>query len=378
MVAANPQEPAEQSLGHGGVGLDNSPGDEIQTSLRRGRFAGDTLSFEPTSGAVMQGVTVVVCTHGRAVSLRRLLDSIAGQARRPDSLIIVDASSDDRSERVIVQHPTPELLADDVVYVRVSGSRRGLTRQRNFALRLARTDLVAFFDDDTVLLPGCLGEMERPLRLTERVVGVAGYIENEPRRPTPRWWLRLRARVVPSLQPGRYFRSGTSTPWGFLPPTTGWIEGDWLPGCASMWRTAAARDVGFNEGFVRYCSGEDLEFSLRMKEKGRLVVAGRARLLHLQDPGGRLDPFELGFMTVRNHYYIHRHCVADRTWLDAAWFQYGCVVDALWQAISLLLPGERRVRWGYLKGYSAGMLSMLVRPPALERKGPDRERRTVA
>ena len=44
-----------------------------------------------------------------------------------------------------------------------------------------------------------------------------------------------------------------------------------------MWRTAAARDVGFNEGFVRYCSGEDLEFSLRMKDKGRLVVIGSMR-----------------------------------------------------------------------------------------------------
>jgi glycosyltransferase involved in cell wall biosynthesis len=326
----------------------------------------------------MPGVTVVVCTYGRAGPLRRLLDSIARQGRRPDWLIIVDASSDDRSERVIVQYPTPDLLADDVVYVRVSGSRRGLTRQRNVGLNLARTDLVAFFDDDTVLLPGCLGEMERPLRLSEGVVGVAAYIENEPRRPTPRWWLRLRARVVPNLQPGRYFRSGASIPWGFLPPTTECIEGDWLPGGASMWRTAAARDVGFNEGFVRYCSGEDLEFSLRMKGKGRLVVAGMARLLHLKEPGGRLDAFELGFMSVRNHYYIHRHCVADRTWLDAAWFQYACVVDVLWQVVSLLRPGDRRVRWEYLKGYSAGMLSVLVRPPALERKRPDREERTVA
>jgi GT2 family glycosyltransferase len=323
-------------------------------------------------------VTVVVCTCSRADPLQRLLDSIAGQARRPDSLIIVDASSDSRSEGVINQYPTPELLADDIVYVRVSGSRRGLTRQRNIGLRLARTDLVAFFDDDIVLLPGCLGEMERPLRMSEGIVGVAAYIENEPRRPPPRWWFRRRAGVVTSLQPGRYFRSGTSTPWGFLPPTTEWIEGDWLPGGASMWRTGAARYVRFNESFVRYCSGEDLEFSLRMKERGRLVVAGSARLLHLKDPGGRLGAFELGFMSVSNHYYIHRHCVADRTWLDAVWFQYACIVDVLWQAVSLIPGGDWRFRWGYLKGYSAGMLSVLVRPSALERKRPDREGRTVA
>jgi GT2 family glycosyltransferase len=327
---------------------------------------------------MLRGATIVVCTCGRADSLRRLLDSIGRQERRPDSLIIVDASSDDQSERVIAEYPTPDLLAADVVYVRVSGSRRGLTRQRNFALRLARTDLVAFFDDDTVLLPGCLGEMERPLRVSEQVVGVAAYIENEQRRPTALWWLRLRARVVPSLQPGRYFRSGISIPWAFLPPTTEWIEGDWLPGCGSMWRTAAARDVGFNEEFVRYCSGEDLEFSLRMKEHGRLVLAGRARLVHLKDPAGRLDAFELGFMSVRNHYYIHWQCVAGRTWQDAAWFQYGCVVDVLWQTINLLRPGDRHVRWRYLKGYSAGMLSVLVRPPALDRKRADCEGRAVA
>src|SRR6185503_15168066 len=107
------------------------------------------------------GITVVVCTQQRPQSLTRFLDSLAAQDARPDELIIVDASEDDATEELLSQRLGIGDIADRCLYFRVSGSLKGITRQRNLALRWVSADLVAFFDDDVELLPGCLREMER-------------------------------------------------------------------------------------------------------------------------------------------------------------------------------------------------------------------------
>jgi GT2 family glycosyltransferase len=133
-----------------------------------------------------------------------------------------------------------------------------------------------------------------------------------------------------------------STPWSLLPPGDGAIEGDWLPGCAMMWRTAPARRVRFNEGFAGYAQGEDLDFSLQMRREGRLVLARSARLRHLHAPHGRPDHARLGYMAIRNRYEIHRRGLADRTGRDVAWFVYAWSVDTLMLARHVVHPG----RWG--------------------------------
>ena len=322
-----------------------------------------------TDPTLRPGVTVVVCTFERSASLTRFLDSLTTQDRIPDCLIIVDASSDDRSERALMSHPVRERLVADVRYVRVTGALRGLPRQRNVALEQVPTDLVAFFDDDVVLLPGCLREMECVHRADATAVGVGALIQNEIVRPALRWRLRLLLGVVPHLRPGRYFRSGVSTPWGFLAATDEVVEGDWLSGCAAMWRTAVARETGYNPAFAGYANGEDLEFSLRARRGGRLVVAGRARALHLHDAAGRPDAYRLGVMTGQNSHAIHRTCLPRRSWKDRAWFWYAALVNVAIGVAELAGRGDRTTRLQYLSGYARGVLERAPRTGGSVRPG---------
>ena len=118
-----------------------------------------------------------------------------------------------------------------------------------------------------------------------------------------------------------------------------------------MWKTVAAREMGFNESFAGYCNAEDLEFSLRMKSKGRLVMTGKARVLHLQDPTARPNAYEMGYMNMHNAYYIHRSCLPHRTWKDTAWFIYAYGLDALMQCANLIWPGGTLDKWRYLRGH---------------------------
>jgi len=174
------------------------------------------------------------------------------------------------------------------------------------------------------------------------IAGVGAYIENEvAHRPPLLWRIRARAGVVPSLDPGRYHRSGMSTPWSFLQPTSGLADGDWLPGGAIVWRTGVARSLGFHNGFVGYAQGEDLEFSLRARRLGRLILAGAGRVQHLHEPGGRPAAFRHGYMEIRNRYEIHRHAWPERRWRDRAWFVYAWGLDTVMLLRHLLFP--RRV-----------------------------------
>ncbi|HEX5436202.1 MAG TPA: glycosyltransferase [Gemmatimonadaceae bacterium] len=297
------------------------------------------------------GICVAICTYLRASSLLRLLDSLRAQSRHPDQLIIVDASPDDATERAVREYAPLAEVATCVEYARVTGPLAGLTRQRNHALRLVTTDLVAFFDDDIICEPTCLEAMEAVHRgSVGDVVGVGAYIVNQSAHPWLLWRVRRRLGIVPALRPGRYYRSGLSIPWTFLPPTDATVDGDWLPGGATMWRTAAARDTWFNETFDGYGSSEDLEFSLRITARGRLLLAGTARVQHLHDGAGRPDAHELGYTHLRNAYRVHRTCLPDRRRRDALWFVYAHGMDTIVQAANLLRPRVRGRTARYLGG----------------------------
>lgn len=296
-----------------------------------------------------RGVTVVLCTYKRAKSVERFLASLARQTLKPDALLIVDASPDGETEEVLAGSQDARAVPS-VSYWRVRGGLAGLTRQRNFGLRFVEHDLVAFFDDDVVLAPACLERMERAMRERPDAVGVGASVSNESRRPSALWRFRRALRIVPDLTPGRYTRTGMSIPWSFLEPRAGCVEGDWLPGCGMMWRSSPARSVGFFSEFAGYAQGEDLDFSLRMRPHGKLLLACDARLQHLHDASGRPDGYRIGYMAIANRWQIHRRGLADRTPRDAARFVYAWGLDTLLMARHLLVPA----RWKRVASEMAG------------------------
>lgn len=316
--------------------------------VQRAAF-GESNGAPAPARTVRTGCAVVVCTRQRPALLTRFLDSLAEQSSHPAQLIIVDSSADTESSEVLERHPRRSELAERIDYCRVDASLSGVTRQRNLGLSFVETDLAAFFDDDIVLRPGCLAALERAHRAVPALAGVGAHIENAPATPSAVWRLRRLLWIVPTLAPGRYFGSGVSTPWGFGGAFDGLVEGDWLPGGAVMWKTAAARATGFTDGLDGYGMGNDLEFSLRISRFGRQVMAGDARLLHLQEGGGRPDPRRLGYEGLRNRRHIHRVGGGDRLPLKL-WFAYAVLVETGLQALNLLRPGRTRDTWEYLRG----------------------------
>lgn len=336
---------------------------DVVTHVRRTRPGDDGPVPTPLPATLRDGCCVVVCTRDRPAQLRRLLDTLVAQQAPVEQLLVIDASGDDASERVLRDCAGIGEAARDVGYFRVRGSLAGLTRQRNVALRWVATRLVVFFDDDVELLPGCVAALAAACDAPERpLVGACAVSVNELTAPPALWRLRRLLGIVPSLQPGSYARSGMSVPWHFLPADGSVVQaGHWMHGCAMIWRTEPARAEGFDERLDGYATAEDLEFSLRMRRHGAMARVGGARVLHLHAPSGRPDPYRLGYMGVRNLLDVHRAHVERRTWRDAAYFYYAFAADTLLRTLALAVRrGRVRERWAFLRGRSAFLRDDLV------------------
>lgn len=101
---------------------------------------------------------VIVPVFNRERLLRRALDSIAAQTRRPDELIVVDNNSTDSSfdsaKDWIAAHPGMNVSL-------VKEIKPGAACARNCGLARATADIVFFFDSDDAMRPGLIaGVME--------------------------------------------------------------------------------------------------------------------------------------------------------------------------------------------------------------------------
>lgn len=111
-------------------------------------------------GGTRNTVAVVLCTYNGVRYLPEQLDSLLGQSRPPDQLVIVDDDSSDGTWTLL------EAFADRAhgtgVDVRLERNPENLGYRRNFerAVGLARADLIFLCDQDDIWYPGKIARME--------------------------------------------------------------------------------------------------------------------------------------------------------------------------------------------------------------------------
>ncbi|MGY1600629.1 HAD-IIIA family hydrolase [Geodermatophilus sp. SYSU D00815] len=197
--------------------------------------------------------TVVVPTIGRP-SLDVLLDALAAApGPRPAELLVVD----DRSAGEPLTADRPGL--PPVRVVRTGGG--GPARARNLGWRSARTDWVAFLDDDVVPDPDWYERLAEDLATAgPDVAGSQGRVRvplPEGRRPTD--WERGTAGLA----------------------TSSWITAD-----LAYRRAALAAVGGFDERFPR-AFREDSDLALRVMGTGARLVRGQRWITHPVRPVDR-------------------------------------------------------------------------------------------
>lgn len=290
--------------------------------------------------------SLIVCTYQRPKALLALLESVKLQTRYPGQIIVVDASKDDATQKLLEQH-----YFQNLEFYKVGEEDRGLTRQRNFGVKKISPGIavVFFLDDDTRLSPGYFEEILKTYAEHPEALGVSGYITNETvwkkigkeykpakaefiydgwaRAEGSRFSLRRKFNLAPNVPPGFMpdFSHGHST--GFLPPTGKTYKVEMLMGGIASYKKEVFKNLKFSPYFEGYGLYEDADFSLRVSKLGKLFVNTSAGVAHYHATEGRPNRFRYGKMVVRNGWYVWR--VKNARPSNKATFK--------WHATSLLL-----------------------------------------
>ena len=119
--------------------------------------------------AARSTISVVLCTFNGARYLRQQIESILGQSRRPEQIIVCDDGSSDGSAELALQ-----LLRGSGVEhrVEVNATRLGPSRNYERAIRLAEHEIVACADQDDVWHADKLSRLEAVLTASPELAAV--------------------------------------------------------------------------------------------------------------------------------------------------------------------------------------------------------------
>jgi GT2 family glycosyltransferase len=268
---------------------------------------------------------LIVCTRNRAADLARCLATVAAQRRLPDGVLVCDASDGDETARLVAELAGRSRLGGRLRYLRAAP---GLPRQRNLAVAATGGDVVHFVDDDVLLDPGYVEQLDRVFEADRAgaIGGAGGLVTNLPPHHPPRV---LELLGLDSRRDGAVLASGKNVQ---VFAADGLVEVDWLSGCSMSFRRAVFARHRFDERLDGYALGEDADFGYRVRQDHRLVVCGAARLRHLSSPVGRQGQRELVRRELLHRYWRVRQGTGRLT-VPAFWVSaYGQLGWLAWRA----------------------------------------------
>ncbi|MFZ5491960.1 MAG: glycosyltransferase family 2 protein [Pseudomonadota bacterium] len=221
------------------------------------------------AGPAMPPVTVAVCTFRRAQGLQRTLQGLWAQQGLGDialTVLVVDNDAQASGRAVVDSFPPPSRWA--IRYV--VEPRPGVASARNRCLAEARTDLIAFIDDDEVPAPGWLAALLR-CRASTQADAVFGSVVPRFDEPPPAW-----------SASGALFTKGRH-PTGSV---IGW-EATYTANVLLTKRVLQLAGGAFDERFAA-SGGEDTQLFWRAERAGAKLVWCDEAVVHEHLPAARL------------------------------------------------------------------------------------------
>lgn len=243
-------------------------------------------SLSPLNSAkLFPGMTVVVGipSSGRRDIISAVVPHLARQTRKPDQLIICAPDSDDVDLAALANLPFP---------VQLLKSERGLCRQRNAIMDAApNADVILFLDDDFLLAPTYIAELERLFLQNPDVEVTTGTVLADgatgPGISVDEGLALLRDAPAPAEA-----LSVRETYSGY--------------GCNMAVRMSTVHicRLRFDEGLPFYGWLEDVDFSRAVSRFGRVIASPNLRGVHLGTKTGRMSGLRLGYSQIANPVYL--------------------------------------------------------------------------
>jgi GT2 family glycosyltransferase len=303
----------------------------------------------------MRGITAIVPTIGRREPLAALLESMTTQTRKLDEIIIADGSDDDRVSELVADQRWRAL---PITHLRVAPPNA--VRQRQAAIERASGDGLLLIDDDVVLEPDCVQQLEAAIDASTNIAAAVADMSNETwpdTTPAWRWYLTTVLGMRAGTWHGRVV--GPLLRFGYPPHPNAILPMEWFGTANTLVRRAAFDAAGgFSTFFLhRSTMNEDVDLSIKVSRHGAIVICPQARLAHHHHPSGRVSAFAAAEDDLYNRYLILRRTLGQSTARAfgnvAAFF----LIESLSNAIGSL----RRFQFDGLLSRVGGRASALVR-----------------
>lgn len=188
-------------------------------------------------------VSVVIGSFNRERYIRECIDSVLGQTRVPDEIVVVDDASTDRTVEIL------KTYGDKIRLICRTSNSGNCAVARNEGMRACTGDLIAFLDSDDAWFP-------------EKLEKQLAFFEGHPDVP----FCHTYCEVMNSASKGCGVRhEGALRPTGdqFI-----WLlEHCWICTSSVMFRRSLLDDIGYMNEDPRHRIGEDWEFYLRIAKK---------------------------------------------------------------------------------------------------------------
>jgi GT2 family glycosyltransferase len=304
-------------------------------------------------------VSAVVPTRNRARVLARTLETLSLQSAQPSELIVVDASTDDATRKVLSGFRTQVSPAVTVRWI--AATSPGAAPQRNQGSALSTQPYIWFFDDDILFEPNCVERLWRAIESDKTLGGVNATIVNQQYGAPG-----LVSRTMFALIHGRRERSFAGKLIGpavnLLPedrdelPQVVAVE--WLNLGCTMYRREALPDPPFDTFFSGYSLMEDLALSSRVLRRGwNLANVRTARIVH-DSQSQEHDVSDRARMELTNRHYVMTDILGRRRIADY-------LKLFLWETFQLAASvgrgNTRRMVWREIRGKWQAIKEIAVR-----------------
>lgn len=287
--------------------------------------------IEAGSDRVVLPVSAVIPTADRPDDVIRCLVSLAAQSVKIKEIVIVDASEGRETSRTCedIQRGARDssghgLSSGDgntsLIYLR--STARGAASQRNEGVAVASQEYVLFVDDDVEMEPGCLAKLWEAITSDGSIGGASSMIVNQ-KYSTPGATTRALYRLASGKRLDTFAGKCLGPVLTVLPedredlPAV--VPVEWLNTTCTLYRRDALPSPVFASHFTGYSLGEDVNLSLTVAKRWKLVNARTARILH-RCRNGPYKPTitELAKMSLVNRHYIMTRTLGRKSVLDYA------------------------------------------------------------
>ena len=217
-------------------------------------------------------ISVVVCTYRNPDLLEKALLSLTNQTldARSFEVIVVDNNSNDSTPDVVARFPSMRYVFE---------AEQGLSAARNAGIRAARSDIIAYIDDDAEASPAWLAALLDVYDRHPEVVAAGGAAVPIWDAPPPSWLTEDHHRALSLVS------------WGDQPRPLEWPERIIGVNCSfrrSVFEQYGSFDTQLGRTGASLLGAEEVALQKRIQDSGAVVYYTPSAVVHHHVPPSRL------------------------------------------------------------------------------------------